>query len=221
MRDPPYPPAGVIEATALESAAAAKSLDDLRERLSRFEGCGLKATATQLVFGDGNPALRMFMARPRRDEDRQGVPFVGRAGNCSTKCWRRSGLTGAKSILPMSCLGARPETARRRRLKRRPVCLHTPPNRAVDPKILVCLGAARRRPCSAAKTASCACADAGSPIERAIRTSGQSPCCIRRIFCASPRKKNWHGRICDACQGNQSLTDICESEWRERRDLNP
>ncbi|MGH6794670.1 MAG: uracil-DNA glycosylase, partial [Methylocella sp.] len=37
-----------IAATAQELAAAAQDLGDLRERLSRFEGCGLKATATRL-----------------------------------------------------------------------------------------------------------------------------------------------------------------------------
>ena len=53
MREPGTAlPPEAIAASAREQAAAAQSLDDLRERLSRFEGCGLKATATRLVFGD-------------------------------------------------------------------------------------------------------------------------------------------------------------------------
>ena len=146
MREPaPTLPAGVIEATALESAAAAKSLDDLRERLSRFEGCGLKATATQLVFGDGNPGADiMFMGEaPGADEDRQGVPFVGRAGQLLDKMLAAIGLDRSKvyiaNVVPWRPPGNRTptplETAACLPFTRRQIEL-------VDPKILVCLGAA-------------------------------------------------------------------------------
>ena len=68
--------------SARESAAIAATLDDLRAALERFDGCGLKATATQLVFADGAPGARiMFVGEaPGGDEDRIGRPFVGRAG---------------------------------------------------------------------------------------------------------------------------------------------
>jgi len=146
MREPaPTLPAGVIEATALESAAAAKSLDDLRERLSNFEGCGLKATATQLVFGDGNPGAGiMFMGEaPGADEDRQGVPFVGRAGQLLDKMLAAIGLDRSKvyiaNVVPWRPPGNRTptplETAACLPFTRRQIEL-------VDPKILVCLGAA-------------------------------------------------------------------------------
>jgi uracil-DNA glycosylase len=45
---------------ARDSAAAAQNLADLREKLSRFDGCGLKATATRLVFGDGYPSAEIM-----------------------------------------------------------------------------------------------------------------------------------------------------------------
>jgi DNA polymerase len=146
MREPaPTLPAGVIEATALESAAAAKSLGDLRERLSRFEGCGLKATATQLVFGDGNPSADiMFMGEaPGADEDRQGVPFVGRAGQLLDKMLAAIELDRSKvyiaNVVPWRPPGNRTptplETAACLPFTRRQIEL-------VDPKILVCLGAA-------------------------------------------------------------------------------
>ena len=63
-------------------AAAAKTLVELRAALAAFDGCPLKATATKLVFGDGNPASRiMFVGEaPGAEEDRQGLPFVGPAG---------------------------------------------------------------------------------------------------------------------------------------------
>src|SRR5438552_17303186 len=67
---------------ARESAKSATSLSELRAVLDRFEGCALRATATQLVFADGNPRSRvMFVGEaPGREEDLQGLPFVGRAG---------------------------------------------------------------------------------------------------------------------------------------------
>ncbi len=75
---------GGVEAAraARELAAAAHSLDELREALLAFEGCPLKETATNLVFGDGNPRARvMFVGEaPGADEDRQGKPFVGVSG---------------------------------------------------------------------------------------------------------------------------------------------
>jgi DNA polymerase len=68
--------------SARDRAAAAATLGDLRAELERFDGCGLKATATQLVFADGAPgAPIMFVGEaPGGDEDRIGRPFVGRAG---------------------------------------------------------------------------------------------------------------------------------------------
>jgi uracil-DNA glycosylase len=146
MREPaPTFPAGIIEASALESASAAKSLDGLREKLSRFEGCGLKATATQLVFGDGNPGADiMFIGEaPGADEDRQGVPFVGRAGQLLDKMLASIGLDRSKvyiaNVVPWRPPGNRTptplETAACLPFTRRQIEL-------VDPKILVCLGAA-------------------------------------------------------------------------------
>ena len=69
-------------AAAAELAAGARTLDELRAALDAFAGCALKATATQLVFADGNPEARIMLVgeAPGADEDRAGIPFVGRAG---------------------------------------------------------------------------------------------------------------------------------------------
>lgn len=63
-------------------AVQATNLADLRAELAQFNGCPLKATATNLVFSDGNPeAPIMFIGEaPGADEDRQGKPFVGVSG---------------------------------------------------------------------------------------------------------------------------------------------
>nr|WP_272490647.1 uracil-DNA glycosylase [Mesobacterium pallidum] len=70
-------------AVATEAASRAQSLDQLRGALEAFELCDLKQGARQTVFCDGNPAARVMIVgeAPGRDEDRQGKPFVGRAGH--------------------------------------------------------------------------------------------------------------------------------------------
>jgi len=69
-------------ATARTMAAEARTLDDLRAAMAAFEGCALKTTATNLVFADGNPKARLMLIgeAPGEDEDRQGLPFVGKSG---------------------------------------------------------------------------------------------------------------------------------------------
>ncbi|MBN9499041.1 MAG: uracil-DNA glycosylase [Alphaproteobacteria bacterium] len=75
-------PAAQAVISARDAAAAANTLDELREALAKFDGCPLKATATNLCFADGNPAAKiMFVGEaPGADEDRQGKPFVGVSG---------------------------------------------------------------------------------------------------------------------------------------------
>ncbi len=81
-RAAPTPSAPAEATTAHTEADGAETLDELRAALETFDGCALKATATNLCFADGNPEARlMFVGEaPGRDEDLQGKPFVGRAG---------------------------------------------------------------------------------------------------------------------------------------------
>lgn len=85
----------VAHDTAYQSASSAQSLKELKEALEVFEGCALKYTATNLVFGDGNPEARvMFIGEaPGADEDRQGLPFVGQSGQLLDKMLSTIGLT--------------------------------------------------------------------------------------------------------------------------------
>jgi uracil-DNA glycosylase family 4 len=79
---------------AHEIARAAKTLVELRTALEQFEGCNLRLTATQLVFADGNPEARVMMVgeAPGRDEDLQGLPFVGRSGQLLDRMLAAIGL---------------------------------------------------------------------------------------------------------------------------------
>src|ERR1051326_21159 len=89
---PPAPDEAVM--AARDAAKRVATLDELRAVLDRFEGCALKATATQLVFADGNPQARlMFVGEaPGRDEDIEGLPFVGRSGKLLDRMLAAIGL---------------------------------------------------------------------------------------------------------------------------------
>ena len=82
----------LAEAQAL--AGGAQTLDDLRAALERFEGCALKKSARQLVFADGNPQAQVMLVgeAPGRDEDAQGLPFVGRSGQLLDRMLAAIGL---------------------------------------------------------------------------------------------------------------------------------
>jgi DNA polymerase len=86
---PPQPPqqkAAVPDEEQAQRARAlareAKTLDELREIMAAFDGCNLKFTAKNLVFADGNPQAELMLVgeAPGRDEDIEGLPFVGRSG---------------------------------------------------------------------------------------------------------------------------------------------
>lgn len=68
-------------------AQGATDLEALRAAMGTFEHCELKRGARNLVFADGNPAARVMIIgeAPGRDEDREGRPFVGRAGQLLDK----------------------------------------------------------------------------------------------------------------------------------------
>ncbi|MDW3224951.1 MAG: uracil-DNA glycosylase [Paracoccaceae bacterium] len=69
-------------AQAKQSAGTAQSLEALKDALTAFELCDLKRGARSLVFSDGVPGAPVMIIgeAPGRDEDREGRPFVGRAG---------------------------------------------------------------------------------------------------------------------------------------------
>ena len=81
-------------ALARQLAASAGSLEELREQLAAFDGCNLKFTAKNLVFADGNPnAPIMFVGEaPGREEDLEGLPFVGRSGQLLDRMLAAIGL---------------------------------------------------------------------------------------------------------------------------------
>lgn len=71
-----------------------QSLEELKTEVEKFDGCALKLTATHTVFGDGNPNAKLVLIgeAPGADEDRIGLPFVGRSGQLLDKMMAAIGL---------------------------------------------------------------------------------------------------------------------------------
>lgn len=86
---------------AMELAAAATDLAQLRAALAGFDGCALSATATNLVFADGNPdaGLVLIGEGPGADEDQQGKPFVGPSGRLLDKMLGSIGVDRSKCLI--------------------------------------------------------------------------------------------------------------------------
>lgn len=80
---------------AQDIAAAVGTLAELRAALAAFDGCALSATATNLVFADGNPdsGLMLVGEGPGEEEDRTGKPFVGPSGRLLDRMLASIGLS--------------------------------------------------------------------------------------------------------------------------------
>lgn len=125
-------------------AREARTLDELKEALSRFEGCALKATAKNLVFCDGNPEGRVMMVgeAPGADEDRIGLPFVGRSGQLLDRMLAAIGLNRKEHVYIANLLPWRPPGNRTPTPQEVAICLPFIQRQIelADPDILVCIG---------------------------------------------------------------------------------
>ena len=136
------PPEAAVMA-AREAARRAASLEELRAMLTGFEGCALRTTAKQLVFADGNPQARvMFVGEaPGREEDIEGLPFVGRSGKLLDRMMAAIGLNRTTAyianIIPWRPPGNRTPTPQESQ-----ICLPFTLRQVelANPDILVCLG---------------------------------------------------------------------------------
>lgn len=135
---------------AVTMARKAENIEQLRDAVLEFDGCPLKKTAMNTVFADGNPKSDiMFIGEaPETEEDRQGTPFVGPAGQLLDKMLHSCGLAdeiGDRSKVYLSnVLFWRPPGNRPPTLSEISVCLPFVERHIelVDPKVVVLLGGA-------------------------------------------------------------------------------
>jgi uracil-DNA glycosylase len=137
----PAPEAAI--ASAREAARTAPSLEALRALLENFDGCALRHTATRLVFSDGNPQARiMFVGEaPGRDEDIEGLPFVGRSGKLLDRMIAAIGLDRSKAYIA-NVIPWRPPGNRTPTPQETQICLPFIQRQIelVNPDVLVTLG---------------------------------------------------------------------------------
>jgi DNA polymerase len=137
----PAPEAAIL--SAREAARTAPTLEVLRDLLEKFEGCALKSTATRLVFADGNPQARiMFVGEaPGREEDLEGLPFVGRSGKLLDRMIAAIGLDRTSAYIA-NVIPWRPPGNRTPTPQETQICLPFIQRQIelVNPDVLVTLG---------------------------------------------------------------------------------
>lgn len=120
-----------------------KDLHDIREDIGDCQRCRLSQGRSNIVFGVGNPkAQLMFVGEaPGRDEDKQGEPFVGRAGKLLTKIIEAMGFK-REDIYIANVIKCRPPDNRNPAPDEIETCepFLLRQIEIIKPKIIVCLG---------------------------------------------------------------------------------
>jgi DNA polymerase len=135
---------GTAPGAARALAQSCTTLAKLKAAVMSFEGCELKRFATNTVFADGDSSGRIMLIgeAPGRDEDVQGLPFVGRAGQLLDRMLAEIGLDRRKVYIT-NVLNWRPPQNREPSPEEAAACLpflHRHIELA-DPKLLILLGA--------------------------------------------------------------------------------
>ena len=118
-------------------------LDQIRAEVAACHRCPLADGRTQTVFGDGNPDARVLIVgeAPGKNEDLQGIPFVGAAGKYLNELLAIAGLA-REDVFIANVLKCRPPGNRDPRPEEIELC--TPylreQTRTIDPEFIVTLG---------------------------------------------------------------------------------
>ena len=120
-----------------------ESLDKLNEEVKKCNGCKLARSRTNTVFGVGNKdADVMFIGEgPGADEDKEGEPFVGKAGKLMNQAFFGIGIDREK-IYIANIVKCRPPNNRNPEIDEVNSCLNYLRNQVmiIKPKIIVLLG---------------------------------------------------------------------------------
>ncbi|HHY33325.1 MAG TPA: uracil-DNA glycosylase [Firmicutes bacterium] len=136
----PQTPSGQVSC----GRSAASCLKELEQKCRACTKCDLRAGCTQVVFGEGNPhAKLMFVGEgPGQQEDIQGRPFVGAAGQLLDRILNAVGIR-RDEVYIANVVKCRPPGNRLPTPDEAEACLpHLRAQiEAIRPKIIVCLGA--------------------------------------------------------------------------------
>ena len=119
------------------------SMEELRQQCQGCQLCGLGAARKNLVFGDGNPeADIMFIGEgPGKQEDEQGIPFVGAAGQFLSRILEIIDLDRSRYYIA-NIVKCRPPRNRDPQPEEQDACIPylNEQIKLVQPKIIICLG---------------------------------------------------------------------------------
>ena len=127
----------------MEDFQSADNLDSLYEMIHECQKCALGATRTKFVFGVGNPNadLMLIGEAPGAEEDKQGIPFVGRAGKLLTDILKAIDFE-REDVYIANILKCRPPQNRDPLPSEREQCFPylMKQMEIIKPKVILCLG---------------------------------------------------------------------------------
>lgn len=143
-REKPVPSIKVQEQLGIFDANAKKlSLEEIREEIGDCTRCKLHQRRTNIVFGEGNPKAKLVFVGegPGEEEDKQGRPFVGRAGQLLTKIIAAMGLKRS-DVYICNVVKCRPPGNRVPEPDEAGTCEQflMKQLRSIEPEVIVCLG---------------------------------------------------------------------------------
>jgi uracil-DNA glycosylase family 4 len=133
----------ISDRAPLQESETTMTLESIREELGDCHRCKLARTRTNIVFGSGNPGAELVFVgeAPGSDEDQQGLPFVGRAGQLLTKIIESINLK-REDVYICNVLKCRPPGNRNPDPEEVAMCNPFMKHQlaAIKPKIVCCLG---------------------------------------------------------------------------------
>jgi uracil-DNA glycosylase family 4 len=134
----------LLIARAKELAHKASSLEELRHAVSSFDALTICKTATNLVFGDGNPTsdIMLLGEAPGSEEDMQGIPFCGASGQLLEQMLNAIGLYREKNYYITNTVFWRPPGNRKPTPHELAVCLPFVEKliALIQPKVIILVG---------------------------------------------------------------------------------
>jgi uracil-DNA glycosylase len=138
-------------ARQLELVSLAKSTEELAKEAKHCKNCDLWKNATQTVFGEGGSRSRIMMIgeQPGNQEDLEGKPFVGPAGQLLDRLLVEAGIDRKKVYVTNAVKHFKWEPRGKRRIHKKPNAQEIAACRpwldaemeAIKPTVIVCLGA--------------------------------------------------------------------------------
>ncbi len=132
-----------LQLEIFDSTSDKQTLEEIKKEIGDCTRCKLHQGRTNIVFGEGNPEARLVFVGegPGRDEDAQGKPFVGRAGQLLTKIINAMGLQRS-DVYICNVVKCRPPGNRTPEQDEVATCQQFlfKQLRSIAPAVIVCLG---------------------------------------------------------------------------------